>query len=289
MGVKKETNPRLKQSIRVFFSRGIIVKLCFGIILLYILIVIFAPVLTKYSPTQQSLKEPMLGMSREHPLGTDQLGRDVLTRILYGARISFIASLISSIVAATVGSLLGMAAGYSGGWLAQIIMRLTDAQLSMPQLVVTMVLASVFGTGEYAIGFVIGLSMLPTYIRMVNGLVQSIKQNDYIVAATLIGRSNLKILLQHLLPNCIPTIIVLFTMNLGRAIMTEAGLSFLGIGITPPNPAWGGMVSEGYKYLLVNPSLAIAPGICLVLVVIAFNIVGDSLRDALDPRLKGTL
>ena len=280
---------RFKDILRVMLGRNVLTYVCFAIILLFILIAILAPVLTPYTPYEQSLQDALTGPSRQYVLGTDNLGRDLLTRLLYGARISLVVSLGASILAAVVGTLLGFIAGYCGGVAEQIIMRVTDALLSIPPLIMNMVLASVVGGDLFGISIVIGVSLVPTYIRMVNSMVLTLRENDYIVAARLIGLPAWKILLFHLLPNCFAPLIVVFTMNLGQAIMLEANLSFLGIGITAPTPAWGSMVSEGFSYLILEPRLAVLPGLCVVLVVVAFNIVGDALRDALDPRLRGKL
>ena len=280
---------RFKDILRVMLGRNVLTYVCFAIILLFILIAILAPVLTPYTPYEQSLQDALTGPSRQYVLGTDNLGRDLLTRLLYGARISLVVSLGASILAAVVGTLLGLIAGYCGGVAEQIIMRVTDALLSITPLIMNMVLASVVGGDLFGISIVIGVSLVPTYIRMVNSMVLTLRENDYIVAARLIGLPAWKILLFHLLPNCFAPLIVVFTMNLGQAIMLEANLSFLGIGITAPTPAWGSMVSEGFSYLILEPRLAVLPGLCVVLVVVAFNIVGDALRDALDPRLRGKL
>ena len=280
---------RFKDILRVMLGRNVLTYVCFAIILLFILIAILAPVLTPYTPYEQSLQDALTGPSRQYVLGTDNLGRDLLTRLLYVARISLVVSLGASILAAVVGTLLGLIAGYCGGVAEQIIMRVTDALLSIPPLIMNMVLASVVGGDLFGISIVIGVSLVPTYIRMVNSMVLTLRENDYIVAARLIGLPAWKILLFHLLPNCFAPLIVVFTMNLGQAIMLEANLSFLGIGITAPTPAWGSMVSEGFSYLILEPRLAVLPGLCVVLVVVAFNIVGDALRDALDPRLRGKL
>lgn len=285
----KQGSGTVKNMFRVFFSRGLIIKICTAIILLFLFAAIFAGVLTPYTPTQQDLMNAMAKPSAEHLLGTDNLGRDLLTRLLYGAQISLITSVLSSIFALCCGSLLGMIAGYFSGVVGQVIMRFSDSQLSLPPLIISMTLATALGGGIAGVSLVIGITMIPTYIRMVNGLVLTLKENDYVVAGSLIGQSRFKIILKHLLPNCFPSLIVLFTMNLGSAIMQEASLSFLGIGITAPTPAWGSMISEGYRYLFKNPTLAIVPGICVLLIVIAFNIVGDGLRDALDPKLRGKL
>ena len=216
-------------------------------------------------------------------------GAYTLTRLLYGARVSLITGLLSSIWAALVGTTLGLISGYFGGWIDTVIMRLTDAMIAIPPLIFTMVLSSIVSGNLLGISVVIGVSIMPSYIRMVNGLVVSLRENDYVVAANLIGQKQSIIMFKHLLPNCFASLIVIFTMNLGTAVMLEATLSYLGVGIVPPTPAWGVMVSEGYKYLFNQPLIAILPGICIMLVVIAFNIVGDALRDALDPRLRGKL
>ena len=286
---KAVSNSRFHQNIRVFFSRGFMSKICFGIIIVFVVLAVLAPVLAPYPPTEQSLTEALQKPSATHWFGTDNLGRDLLSRILYGARISLISSLLSSLIAAAIGTFLGLVAGYFGGLLSQVIMRVIDAQLSIPPLVLTIVLAMVFGGGITGVSVVIGLSMFPSYARVSYAQVMALKENDYVMAAQLVGQSERKIMFTHLLPNCFPSLIVLFTMNLGTAIMLEASMSYLGVGITPPTPAWGSMVSEGYKYLVSNPAIALLPGICVLLVVISFNIVGDSLRDALDPRLRGKL
>lgn len=286
---KAVSNSRFHQNIRVFFSRGFMSKICFGIIIVFVVLAVLAPVPAPYPPTEQSLTEALQKPSATHWFGTDNLGRDLLSRILYGARISLISSLLSSLIAAAIGTFLGLVAGYFGGLLSQVIMRVIDAQLSITPLVLTIVLAMVFGGGITGVSVVIGLSMFPSYARVSYAQVLALKENDYVMAAQLVGQSERKIMFTHLLPNCFPSLIVLFTMNLGTAIMLEASMSYLGVGITPPTPAWGSMVSEGYKYLVSNPAIALLPGICVLLVVISFNIVGDSLRDALDPRLRGKL
>lgn len=286
---KSEPGGKLRQSMRVFFSRGLMVKGCFAVIVLFVAVAVLAPLLAPYPPTQQSWGETLQPPSAAHWFGTDNLGRDLFSRILYGARISLVTSLLSSLIAAVLGTFLGLVAGYFGGLLSQIIMRVIDAQLSIPPLVLTIVLAMVFGGGIAGVSIVIGLSMFPSYARVSYAQVLALKENDYITAAQLVGQSRGRILFAHLLPNCFPSLIVLFTMNLGTAIMLEASMSYLGVGIKPPTPAWGSMVSEGYKYLVSSPAIALLPGICVLLVVISFNIVGDGLRDALDPRLRGKL
>ena len=279
----------VRKRFKVFFNRGVLSVISFVVLLSFILIAIIAPLITKYSPYEQNVSNKYAASSAEHPFGTDKLGRDILTRLAYGARISLLASLLSSLVAAVIGLVLGLIAGFFKGFISQLIMRIADAELSIPPLVLTLVLSLLFGDGVFGVVMVIGISLVPTYIRLVFGLVLSQKKNDYVLAAKLIGQSNRKIILKHILPNCFPSLIVLFTMNLGTAMMLEASMSYLGIGIVPPTPTWGGMVSESYEVLILHPMQAILPGLCIMLVVVAFNILGDGLRDALDPRLRGKL
>lgn len=279
----------LQKKLNVFFNRGILSKVCFFIIVVLVFVAVFAPFLSPYGPNTNNLRNIVQPPSGEHLLGTDYLGRDVLSRILYGARISLYTSILAGILSAMAGIFLGLLAGYFGGILSSVIMRITDALLAIPALIFTLVLASAMGGGLLSIIVSIGISMLPTYIRMVNGQVLSLRESDYITAGKLIGLKNLKILLKHLLPNCFPSLIVLFTMNLGTGIMIEATMSYLGVGIAPPTATWGAMVSDGYSYLTTAPLLSILPGVCIILVVVAFNVVGDGLRDALDPRLRGKL
>lgn len=284
----KQRLAQIKKRFKVFFNRGILSMICFFVMIFFVAVALLAPVITKYGPYEQN-SDAYLDPSPEHLLGTDRLGRDVFSRLAFGARISLLASLCSSLVAASIGLILGLIAGYFEGFVSQVIMRLTDAELSIPPLVLTLVLSILFGDGVSGVVLVIGISLVPTYIRLVYGLVLSQKKNDYVLAAKLIGQPNRMILMRHILPNCFPSLIVLFTMNLGTAMMLEASMSYLGIGIVPPTPTWGGMVADSYEALIIHPMLAILPGLCIIVVVVAFNILGDGLRDALDPRLRGKL
>ena len=279
----------LKQTMRVFFARGIIAKISFALILIFVVIALIGPLIAPYDPNVQVLSDNLQKPSAAHWFGTDHLGRDVLSRIVYGTRISLYASLFAGLIAAAAGIFLGLLAGYFGKVTGQVIMRFTDAILSIPGIIFTLVMASVLGGGLQSLIISIGIGMVPTYIRMMNGLVLSLKENDFVVASRLIGLKNRVILFKHLLPNCFPSLIVLFTINLGAGIMLETALSFLGVGVAPPTATWGGMVADGYSFLTTNPLISILPGICIILVVVAFNIVGDGLRDALDPRLRGKL
>ena len=288
--LQRETRKRnRKQAMGIFFGRGIIVKLCTVVVVGFIFIAVFADWITPYDPAAQNLVEKLQTPSASHWLGTDFLGRDVLSRVIYGGRVSMYVSLLSGSFAAVIGIGLGLVAGYVTGIVRRVIMGMTDIILSIPGMVFTLIIAAIMGTGVMSLTLAIGIGMIPTYIRMVNGLVLSLKENDYIVASKLVGRSESKILLKHLLPNAFPSLIVLYTINLGNAIMTESSLSYLGVGINPPTATWGNMVSDAYAYLLQAPWLAMIPGICIIILIISFNVVGDGLRDALDPRLRGKL
>ena len=288
--LQRETRKRnRKQAMGIFFGRGIIVKLCTVVVVGFIFMAVFADWITPYDPAAQNLVEKLQTPSASHWQGTDFLGRDVLSRVIYGGRVSMYVSLLSGSFAAVIGIGLGLVAGYVTGIVRRVIMGMTDIILSIPGMVFTLIIAAIMGTGVMSLTLAIGIGMIPTYIRMVNGLVLSLKENDYIVASKLVGRSESKILLKHLLPNAFPSLIVLYTINLGNAIMTESSLSYLGVGINPPTATWGNMVSDAYAYLLQAPWLAMIPGICIIILIISFNVVGDGLRDALDPRLRGKL
>lgn len=288
--LQRETQKRnRKQAVRIFFGRGLIVKLCTVVVVGFIFMAVFADWIAPYDPAAQNLVQKLGTPSASHLLGTDFLGRDVLSRVIHGGRVSMYVSLLSGSFAAVIGIGLGLVAGYVTGIVRKVIMGMTDIILSIPGMVFTLIIAAIMGTGVMSLTLAIGIGMIPTYIRMVNGLVLSLKENDYIVASKLVGRSEGKILLKHLLPNAFPSLIVLYTINLGNAIMTESSLSYLGVGINPPTATWGNMVSDAYAYLLQAPWLAMIPGICIIILIISFNVVGDGLRDALDPRLRGKL
>jgi len=253
-----------------------------------IIVAIFATFIAPYDPYQINLRKALQQTSREYLLGTDELGRDELSRIIYGTRTSLIVGIISVGIGGFIGMMLGLIAGYFGGITNMFIMRAIDAMMAIPPIMLALSIGAALGGGLRSIIISLSISLIPTYARLMCGQVLTIKESDYITAGEVIGGSNLRIILGHVFPNCLPPLIVLLTLNLGYAILSEAALSFLGVGIKPPGAAWGAMVNDGYRYLLSNPILSFAPGFCVMLVVLAFNIVGDGLRDALDPRLRGT-
>ncbi len=288
--LRAETKKRIrKQTVRIFFGRGLIVRLCTAVLIVFVLAAIFASAIAPHDPNRQNLLKTLETPTAQHPLGTDFLGRDVLSRILYGARVSLAASVLSGTLAAVLGVVFGLIAGYFGGLLSRVIMGATDIVLSIPGMVFSLIIAAAIGDGMFSLVIAIALGIVPTYVRMMNGLVLSLRENDYVVASRLVGERDGRILFRHLLPNSFPSLIVLYTINLGQAIMTESTLSYLGVGIKPPTATWGNMVSDAYTYLLKAPWLAIYPGVCIIILIISFNVVGDGLRDALDPRLRGKL
>jgi peptide/nickel transport system permease protein len=278
----------LTRFYRVFFGRWVVI---IGALIIFILIVmaIFAPFIAPYDPIKPNAAESLLQPSHAHLLGTDILGRDVLSRIIYGSRVALMVGVIATSIAAVFGMAMGLLAGYFGGWINNVIMRITDALMSIPPIMLALAVAALLGGGLVNVMISVGISLIPTYCRLMCSEVLSIKETDYVTSAVISGASHGRVMLRNILPNSFPPILVLITLNMGIAIMAEASLSFLGIGISPPAPAWGGMVADGYRYLNTNPVLSFTPGIAVMLVVLAFNIVGDGLRDALDPRLRGIL
>ena len=286
-----EAPPRVKEwrrLVRVFFSRNVVL-IGLVIVLLFILMAIFAPLISPYDPYQQDLPSALKGPSAQHLLGTDEFGRDTLSRIIYGSRVSLMVGVLALSIAAVIGMTLGLLAGYFGGWINLIIMRVMDALMAFPMLVLALLISSLLGGGFINLMIAIGVSLIPGYARLMCGQVMSIKENDYVLAGRAMGSSDLRIMLRHAFPNCMPPLIVMLTMTIGMTILTEASLSFIGIGIKPPTASWGGMVNTGYRYILSTPMMSFAPGLSIMLVVFGFNMVGDGLRDALDPRLRGVL
>jgi peptide/nickel transport system permease protein len=286
-----ETKPPVSETrrfIRVFFGRKLII-IGTVIILLLILTAIFAPLIAPYNPYQVNTSASLLNASHAHPLGTDSIGRDTLSRLVYGSRTSLLVGLISVSIAGILGITLGLIAGYFGGITYTIIMRGMDTLMSLPIILLALVITAALGGGIYNLMIALGISISPIYARVACAECLSIKQNEYVLAARAIGVKPINIMLRHILPNGFAALLVMMTMQLGFAILSESSLSFLGLGATPPQAAWGAMVSAGYPFLKSNPLLSFAPGVAIILVVFAFNMVGDGLRDTLDPRLRGSL
>jgi peptide/nickel transport system permease protein len=289
--MQEEALPRvneLRRFVRVMLNRAVVV---FGVIIIGLVIVsaFFAPIVAPYDPYAQNLEHVLQPPNMKHLLGSDSLGRDTLSRIIYGARISLLVGVGTVFIAASIGTLIGLIAGFFGGWVFTVIMRFTDGIMAIPPLLLALVVAALLGTGIRGVMIAISFALIPGYIRLICGQVLSVKENEYVMAANSVGVSKIAIMVRHILPNCLSPLIVQMTMMMGLAILIEASLSFLGLGIKPPSAAWGSMVYDGYKYLVMRPMLSLAPGLAIMLVVFSFNMVGDGLRDALDPRLRGTI
>lgn len=256
------------------------------LILLFVLGAIFAPVLTPYTFDQQDVMNRLAPPSAGHLLGTDELGRDVLTRLLYGSRVSLLVGLVPTVISMLAGAVLGITAGFVGGKTDTVIMRLADIMLAFPSMLLAMVIMYTLGGGLINIFLALALVSWASVARIVRAETLKLKESVFVEAARSMGVSRLKIMCRHIFPNCLPSMIVLFTLNIPSAILSESSLSFLGIGIKYPQASWGLMVNLGRQFLYTKPWLSLAPSIAIMLVVLAFNFLGDGLRDVLDPHLK---
>lgn len=251
-----------------------------------------APFLTPYSPTQHDLANSLLppmwvdGGSSEHVLGTDRFGRDALTRLLYGGRVSLSVAALAILIAVTVGGVVGMTAGLAGGLVDSSLMRLVDVLLSFPSLLIALAISVALGPSYTNLVIVIGLLVWPTIARLIRGETLLIREQEYVKYARAIGIPTWPIILRHVLPNVLPTLLVLVTLEVGHVILVEASLSFLGAGIPPPEPSWGGIISEGRALIATGWWIALFPGLAIVAAVLTCNTLGDSLRDHLDPRTE---
>lgn len=258
------------------------------LILLIILAAVFAPYLTPYNDTDMDLLGRLSPPSAKHLLGTDEGGRDVLTRMLYGARISLLVGVVPTLLSMVLGAALGILAGFRGGWVDAVIMRLADITLAFPSMLLAMVIMYTLGGGLINIFLTLTLVNWAEVARILRAQTLQLKEREFVEAARVIGVPRPVIMLRHILPNCVPTLIVLFTLNVPSSILTESSLSFLGMGIQPPGSSWGLMVNVGRQYLYNAPWVSFMPGLAIMLIVLAFNFLGDGLRDVLDPHLKET-
>ena len=258
------------------------------ILLLLYLIALLAPLLAPYDPIAQRdiVQTSYLSPSVQHWLGTDRFGRDILSRILYGARISLAIGFIATVISVTLGTVLGALAGYFGGKIDALLMRFTDMVLAFPRLVLLIMIVALFSPSIAVIITVLGLTQWPNTTRIVRGDVLSLREREFIQAAHALGMGKTRIIFRHLIPNVLAPVIVTATLGIGNTIVLEAGLSFLGLGVQPPIPSWGNMVADGRDNLLGAWWVSTFPGLVIVVTVLAFNLVGDGLRDALDPRLR---
>jgi ABC-type dipeptide/oligopeptide/nickel transport system permease subunit len=261
-----------------------------GLVVIAVLcaVAIFAPVLAPYSPYNQDLYHVLAPPSAAHWLGTDNLGRDLFSRLLYGTRVSLFVGIVSSLVSVMLGVSIGLFAGFRGGVTDAIIMRITDAFLCFPPLIFILAMSAALGPGLHNVMLSFGLFGWTSFARITRGQVLLIRELPFIEAARSVGVPPLRIMIRHVLPNIVAPVLVAFTITIGIAILVESGVSFLGLGVQPPTASWGKELRIGFTYLEAAPLFSIAPGVMISLAIISFNFVGDGLRDALDPRLRGT-
>jgi ABC-type dipeptide/oligopeptide/nickel transport system permease subunit len=279
---------KVRSFLETMFSRRIVIVCAIGV-LFFVSVAIFSDFISTHDPNATSLYSTSQGPSKEHLLGTDSLGRDVYTRLIYGARVSLLIGVFAVIIASFIGVFFGLCAAYFGGWVDIVIMRICDSVMAVPPIMFALALITVFGSGLANLAIILGLTVVPYYIRMMRGQALSVKELDYIMFATTQGAKDFYIMIKHVLPNSVSPIIVLMTQMVGMTILMESGLSFLGVGIKVPTASWGSMVSDGKAYLIVNPAVAIVPGICIAILVVCLNVIGDGVRDALDPKLRGEI
>ncbi len=261
-------------------------QLGLALVLIYVVVAVFAGVLAPYSPIEQHAKDRLQEPTAKYWLGTDEFGRDILSRLMHGATNSLRIALISVIVACTLGTILGLTAGYVGGLLDNTIMRVMDLFFAFPAILLALAIVAALGPGAVNTVLAISVVYTPIFARVARGPVLAIKETEFVQAARAIGTRHPRIVWRHVLPNALAPIIVQITLALSWAMLTEAGLSFLGLGTIPPAPSWGSMLSDSRKLMEAAPWLAVAPGLAIMLGVLGFNLLGDGLRDALDPRLR---
>jgi peptide/nickel transport system permease protein len=273
---------------RVFRRRKLAVV---GLVLVagMVVMALAAPLLAPYDPYQVDVKHILAPPSSAHWLGTDDVGRDTLSRVIYGSRTSLIVAICAVGLGSLIGQTMGLTAGYYGGKVQAVIMRFTDALMAIPMIVLALVISALLGGGLRNVIIALAVGSIAGQCRLMCGQAMSVKQNDYVLAGRTIGAKGMRQMLRHIYPNAFPPLLVAITVAMGATILAEAALSFLGAGINPPTAAWGSMIQTGYRYLLVSPILSIAPGVAIMLVVFGFNMLGDGLRDSLDPRLRGTV
>jgi len=277
-------SPARRAGRRLIRRKGAVLGL--AVIALFVLLAVFAPLIVPYDPIATSWSLVRKAPSMQHWFGTDELGRDVLARVVFGARASLLAGVISVSIALAIGVPLGLLAGYRGGFIDALISRITDAMLACPFLILAIALAAFLGPSLGNAMIAIGVSATPIFIRLTRGQVMSVKVEDYVEAARAMGNPRWRIALVHILPNILPALLVQATLSIAAAIIAEAALSFLGLGQQPPAPSWGSMLNAAQRFLTSAPWMAVWPGLAIFLVVLSFNLVGDGLRDALDPKAR---
>ena len=257
-----------------------------GIVAVFVFLAVLAPILVPFNPVQGNLNDRLQPPGATHWLGTDELGRDLLSRILYGARVSLQIQVVAVVLALIVGVTLGSVGGYLGGHVDNVIMRAMDVLLAFPGIFLALGIIAALGPGLLNLMLAAGISSVPQFARIVRASILSLKEREFVEAALALGSGSNRIMFRHLLPNCLAPIIVQSTLRMATVLLTASGLSFLGLGVQPPTPEWGAMLSNARSYLIVAPHVATIPGVAIMIVVVGFNLFGDGLRDTLDPRLR---
>ena len=255
-----------------------------AVVAAFILLAVLAPLLSPHDPLAADFLAVRKAPTLQHPFGTDEIGRDVLARVIYGARASLLAGVVSVVIALGLGVPIGLLAGYGGRWIDAVLSRIADAMLAVPFLILAIALAAFLGPSLQNAMIAIGLTTVPIFVRLTRGQVMAVMVEDYVEAARAVGNPPVRIAFRHILPNILPALIVQATLSIATAIIAEASLSFLGLGQQPPAPSWGSMLNTAQRFLTLSPWLAVWPGLAIFLVVLSFNLLGDALRDALDPR-----
>lgn len=257
-----------------------------GLILLALLVLaaLLAPLLTPYGPTEQLRGQELLGPSWAHPFGTDFLGRDVYTRTLYGARVSLFAGALSVLLGALLGTAMGIVGGYVGGWLDNVLMRISDAISAFPAILLGAAVVAVLGPGFLQVAIAIAIAQSPQFARLARAIALVEARREYVEAAESMGASRLRVMTRHLIPNAMGPLAVQCSLSVGVAILLEAGLSFLGLGVQPPTPSWGQMLADALRFVEIIPAYAVFPGLALTLVLVGINLIADAMRDQADPR-----
>ncbi|MFJ8063223.1 ABC transporter permease [Psychrobacillus sp. NPDC096426] len=285
-GVKKAEYKRRKSAEWTVFKKNKLGMISFFLLIAILFLAILAPLILPYDPMAQDVTSRAQGISIDHLLGTDPFGRDILSRIILGSQTTLFVGFLSVLLSGLVGGIIGMIAAYKGGWLDDILMRILESIMMLPLLLFGLMVLVVLGPSMTTLIAVIGIGLIPGVARMARGVTLEIKEKEYIKAAISIGGKDLRIIFRHILPNILGPILVIVTLNMSTAIRIEASLSFLGVGVQPPTPTWGNMIQEGFQYITSTPGLVIYPGLALVIVSVAFNVVGDAIRDAFDPHIK---
>jgi len=286
--IREAKRRRLKEQWNVFKSNRL-AYLSLFILLFIALIAIIGPLIAPHDPYEFDLSKARSPPSLEHPLGADELGRDILSRILVGARYTFGVSIVSVMVGASIGTLLGLISGYKGGLWDTVIQRVNDVLLAFPTILLAIALVAFLGQGVHSLVIAIAVSSMPVYVRLVRASVLQVASEDYVVAARMLGLSEWRIMVKHILPNVIAPVIVQLSYHMGLAVLVASALGFLGLGVPPPTPEWGAMIGSGRIYLFSSPHIVFFPGLVISITVIAFNMVGDGLRESLDPRVRALL